>query len=288
MIGVTQVTDSWACFLQRFSTPWLDTLVYWITNLGSETFFILVLPAMYWLWNKRSGYRVAAVYLGSVYLNSVLKTAFHTPRPVPTDCARVMHPETGGGYSFPSGHAQGSTVYWGQTAIEVKRKAMWVAAPLAIVLISLSRIYLNVHWPVDVVGGIFIGIVILRAYNLLAIGWENVHPPVWLRVACIVAIPGAAAILYKDPTTNMVLGFLIGFPLGSLIAERRIQWEERASLVKQILKFAIGMAGLMAVRFGLKFVFPDAAFWDVVRYGVAGMWVSLGAPYLFVRLRLQD
>jgi hypothetical protein len=198
-----------------------------------------------------------------------------------------MHPETGGGYSFPSGHAQGSTVYWGQTAIEVKRKAMWVAAVVGIVLISLSRIYLNVHWPVDIAGGIFIGIVILRAYNLLAIGWEHLRPPIWLRVACIIALPTAGAIFYKDATTNMVLGFLIGFPLGSLIAEGRLRWEERASLPKQVLKFALGMAGLMAVRYGFKIVFPEGAFWDIVRYGFAGLWVSLGAPYLFVRLRLQ-
>jgi membrane-associated phospholipid phosphatase len=281
------LTDSWACFLQRFSTPWLDALVYYITGLGSETFFILVLPAMYWLWNRRSGYRIALVYLGSVYLNSVLKAAFHTPRPVPTDCARVMHPETGPGYSFPSGHAQGSTVFWGQTAIEIRRKAMWVAAIAAIVLISLSRIYLNVHWPVDVAGGIFIGIVILRAYNVLAIGWENLHPPIWLRVAFIFAIPTVAGILDNDPTTSMVLGFLIGVPLGNLIAEGRVRWEERAPFAKQVVKFGLGMAGLFAIRYGLKAVFPEATLWDVIRYAAAGVWVSLGAPYLFGKLGLH-
>jgi membrane-associated phospholipid phosphatase len=284
---VAQVTDSWACFLQRFSTPWLDALVYYITSLGSETFYILVLPAIYWLWNKRWGHRIAVVYLGSVYLNSVLKAVFHTPRPVPTDCARVMHPETGGGYSFPSGHAQGSTVFWGQTAIEMRRKAMWVAAVAAAVLISLSRIYLNVHWPVDVAGGILIGIVILRAYNILAAGWEYIRPPVWLRAALTVAIPLLGAILYRDPTTQMVLGFLMGFPLGSLIAEGRLEWDEHAPLAKQVVKFVLGMAGLMAVRYGLKMVFPEALIWDVIRYGVAGMWVSLGAPYLFMRLKLR-
>ncbi len=281
------MTDSWACFLQRFSTPWLDALAYYITGLGSETFFILVLPAMYWLWNRRSGYRIALVYLGSVYLNSVLKAAFHTPRPVPTDCARVMHPETGPGYSFPSGHAQGSTVFWGQTAIEIRRKAMWVAAIAAIVLISISRIYLNVHWPVDVAGGIFVGIVILRAYNVLAIGWENLRPPVWLRVAFIFAIPTVAGVIYNDPTTSMVLGFLVGVPLGNLIAEGRVRWEERAPFAKQVVKFGLGMAGLFAIRYGLKAVFPEATLWDVIRYAVAGVWVSLGAPYFFGKLGLH-
>jgi hypothetical protein len=85
----------------------------------------------------------------------------------------------------------------------------------------------------------------------------------------------------------MVLGFLIGFPLGNLMAEGRVRWVERASLAKQIVKFCLGMAGLLVVRYGLKAVFPEAALWDVVRYAVAGMWVSLGAPYLFVRFGLQ-
>ena len=47
------MTDSWACFLQRFSTPWLDALMLAVTNMGSEMFYILVLPGIYWLWSKR-------------------------------------------------------------------------------------------------------------------------------------------------------------------------------------------------------------------------------------------
>ena len=213
------MTDSWACFLQRFSTPWLDALMLAVTNMGSEMFYILVLPGIYWLWSKRAGYRIGIVYLGSVYLNGLLKAAFHTQRPVPTDCARVIHPETGPGYSFPSGHAQGSTVFWGQTAIQVKREAMRAFSVVMIALISLSRIYLNVHWPVDVIGGILIGLVILRAFNVLSIGWENMRPPTWLRChhwdTCgLVGVPRSI-----QPCG---LGF-DGLPLGSLIAEKRVR-----------------------------------------------------------------
>jgi membrane-associated phospholipid phosphatase len=282
------VTDSWACFLQRFSTPWLDALMLAVTNMGSEMFYILVLPGIYWLWSKRAGYRIGIVYLGSVYLNGLLKAAFHTQRPVPTDCARVIHPETGPGYSFPSGHAQGSTVFWGQTAIQVKREAMRAFSVVMIALISLSRIYLNVHWPVDVIGGILIGLVILRAFNVLSIGWENMRPPTWLRVALIIGIPAVLVLVYRDQYSCTVLGFLIGLPLGSLIAEKRVPWSERAAPLSQVLKFALGMAGLFGIRYGMKVVLPESAICDIARYAVAGLWVSLGAPYLFVRLRLSQ
>lgn len=282
------MTDSWACFLQRFSTPWLDTLVYYITNLGSETFYVLILPGLYWLWNKRSAYKVGAVYLGSVYVNSALKAVFHTPRPVPTDCARVMHPETGTGYAFPSGHAQGATVFWGQLAVEVRRRVMWAAAVILIILISLSRIYLNVHWPVDIAGGILIGAVILRIFNVLASGWENAKPPLWLRAALSIGIPVCLAILHHDHDSRVVLGFLIGFPVGRLIEEKHVCWRERAPIFKQALKFVLGVLGLYCIRYGLKAVLPEGSFWDLVRYAVAGLWVSLGAPYLFVRFAWQD
>ena len=65
-----------------------------------------------------------------------------------------MHPETGGGYSFPSGHAPREHGLLGADCHRRSSgKAMWVAAVVGIVPPnSLSRIYLNVHWPVDIAG----------------------------------------------------------------------------------------------------------------------------------------
>lgn len=278
------MTARWACFLQRFSSPWLDEVMYLLTLLGSEGFFVVALSAIYWTWSKRAGYRVAALFLFSTYTNLALKSAFHTSRPVPTLCSRVIHPETGGGYAFPSGHAQGTTVVWGQTAVEVRRPVAWVLAGLAVFVVSLTRIYLNVHWPVDVVGGALIGVTLATMFNLLSGWWERLAPPVWLRVAGCAALPVAMYLLYRGDDARILIGFLAGLPLGRMIEERYVGWSERATLAVNVRKVVAGLAVLLVIGYGLKAALPPSMAWDIARYAAAGLWASLGAPLLFTRL----
>jgi membrane-associated phospholipid phosphatase len=278
------MTTSWAAFLQKFSTPWLDQLMYLITSMGSELFYIIVLPVLYWTWSKRAGYRMGMFYLFGAYLNSVLKVAFHIPRPVPTADARVMHPETGPGYAFPSGHAQGATVFWGQRALELRTRAAWVTAAVITVLVSMSRIYLNVHWPSDVAGGILIGVALLVVLNLLSGLWERLDLPVPVRILACLALAVAAYLLYREDDAYILIGFLLGFPAGRILEETYVGWTERARFRANVLKVVVGLAGLIILRYGLKAVFPETAAADIARYAIVGLWGSLGAPLVFVRM----
>jgi len=278
------VSSSWASFLQAFSTPWLDQLMYLITSMGSETFYMVVLPVLYWTWNKRAGYRMVVFYLFGAYTNSVLKLAFHTPRPTPTPAARVMHAETGPGYSFPSGHAQGATAFWGQQALEVRTKTAWAVAVLMIFLISLSRVYLNVHWPVDVAGGILIGMALLAVLNWLSGLWDRLDPPTGVRLLLCAASAVAMYLVYHLEDAHILVGFLFGFPAGRILEESYVGWNEQASFRANVLKVAVGLAGLLAFRYGLKLALPDTASGDILRYAIAGLWGSLGAPLVFVKM----
>ena len=97
---------------------------------------------------------------GGALLNEALKLYFARARP---DIAEMLRQAQG--YSFPSGHAMGSTVVFGalsylafRTATQWRWKAAAVALGATIVLaVSLSRVYLGVHWISDVVAGIAAG-----------------------------------------------------------------------------------------------------------------------------------
>ena len=175
--GGLLMTVAWAEFLQRFRSPWLDTLVYYITSLGSEWFFLAAVPLLYWTWNKRAGYRIAVLFLFGEWAKNGLKVAFHTPRPQPTDGAEVLHPETGPGYSFPSGHAESSTVFWGQLAVEARKRWLYLLGLIIVFLVSMSRLYLNVHWPIDVLGGFLLGVALLAFFNVASALWANLQLP---------------------------------------------------------------------------------------------------------------
>lgn len=106
-------------------------------------------------------YLVATTLFGGL-LNTALKAHFIRQRPDLTQAIREAS-----GYSFPSGHAMGSTIVFGAlTYLALRQFTRWgersasIAVAVSTVLaISLSRIYLGVHWITDVVAGVAAGLV---------------------------------------------------------------------------------------------------------------------------------
>lgn len=107
---------------------------------------------------------------GAGVLDGTLKLAFHRLRPDPFFAAK---PTT---FSFPSGHALISFCFYGLIAGMVnfqlekrwQRALVWCAAGLLIGMIGLSRIYLGVHWPTDVVAGYAAAIIWMGAVGVMA------------------------------------------------------------------------------------------------------------------------
>jgi len=281
------MTTSWAEFLQRFSSPAMDTVVYVITNFGSELFYTIALPLLYWVWNKDRGYRLALVFLSSECLNRYLKFLLRIPRPSPSSRVRVIHPETGGGYAFPSGHAQGSTVFWGWLSLEVRRRWFYILAGAVVLLVSLSRIYLNVHWPTDVAGGIAIGILMLALWTLIFRIYDERRWPLALRITAALVLPLLLYGLHHEEM-EMLVGLLMGLPLGRILEDEYIGWREKASRRAHAFKVLTGLAGFIALRYGLKAIFPNLGPFHVLRYALMGVWVSFGAPWIFARMGWQE
>ena len=115
---------------------------------------------------------VASCGIGAFFLSSGLKLLFARARPDPSALYLIEVP---GSFSFPSGHALGSTVVVGAltvVAFTLLRSARWralvVAAALAYVVgVAASRVYFGVHFPTDVVGGMLAG----SAWVAAVTGW---------------------------------------------------------------------------------------------------------------------
>lgn len=153
---------------ERHSAP-LDFIAYFFTFLGEGvSLTILCCGVALFLW--RTGQKSAAIFsllaLIGLPLNLLLKLLVQRPRPS-ADLVRIVI--TAQGSSFPSGHAMGSVIVYGFFAylawaclVDVPRRRFWTAVCLtAPVCISLSRIYLGVHWFSDVLGGWFFGLIVL-------------------------------------------------------------------------------------------------------------------------------
>lgn len=149
-------------YFHRFSNPVLDRAMLFFTFLGSVKFYIVVFPvtlavlAWWKRWREFAGLLFA--FGGALALNELLKHSFHRIRP-----NIYLIKETG--YSFPSGHAMMALVFYGMfiyfvfyhASFRRWRSLLAVPAIFLTLSIGLSRIYLGVHYPSDVLGSYLAG-----------------------------------------------------------------------------------------------------------------------------------
>ena len=146
--------------LQRLHGPVLDKVMAFITHLGDGGYVWIAAGALLLLCSKKYRKQGAAVLigllLGTLVGNGIVKNLVARPRPCwldPTVALIVKAPKS---YSFPSGHTL-SSVIAAAVLWRTDRRMGWPAAVLA-VLIGLSRLYLFVHFPTDVLGAVVLGI----------------------------------------------------------------------------------------------------------------------------------
>ena len=164
--GYTQRFDVAALqWLGAHHTPFLTSIMTEVTPLGTGIVVMSIVGVTAaFLWHtehKISAQLLLAATAGNIVLNNVLKLSFDRARP------NVFEWQThAASSSFPSGHAMSATVVYGTVAYLLARlqKQAWsraitlVTAIVMIALICTTRLYLGVHYPSDVVGGIVVGL----------------------------------------------------------------------------------------------------------------------------------
>lgn len=137
-------------------TPLLVALSRATDSLGRVIMLAALALPFFWLGHWRRWLWLAAVSVAAMLLNSALKLLFQAERPT-----LMPHLDATLSYSFPSGHACGNMVFFGALAMLAGSRLAWAGAIPVIAMIGLSRVWLGVHWPSDVVCGWIEGVAIL-------------------------------------------------------------------------------------------------------------------------------
>ncbi len=276
-------------WIQRWASPSLDSFFIWVTRLGHEEFYLIALPLIYWAVSKRWGLMLTAVFLLSHFVNTALKNFFAVPRPTGAEGIRILYAESAPGWAFPSGHTQGTAVFWGYGPRLFRQRLLGWIGLVIIALVAVSRMYLGVHWPQDVLGGLAVAAVI----TLVALRAERC--PGWARLAAlplsirlVLAFVGPLVLLLLDRSLESakVIGFLAGLLGGWVLEQTLVDFPQRATPLQHGVRLVIGYAGLFALRVLTRAIFPEAVLPQVARYVTMGLWVVLVAPAVFVLLRL--
>ena len=153
-------------FVHSLATPFLTEVMRFASFLGSTLFLILlglaVFGILYYLKRRRAAVLFAVATIGATVLLVSLKLAFKRVRPEPF--FDTILPAS---FSFPSGHSLASFSFYLTVAALITTRIknpvykilIWIFAAALVLLIGISRIYLGVHYPSDVVAGFVVGFI---------------------------------------------------------------------------------------------------------------------------------
>lgn len=299
--------------------PQIAGFMSFISALGSEEFFLLVMPFFYWSLDKRLGKNLGYLFLISITINPILKNAFRQPRPFWLDPSLQMGEADG--YGLPSGHVQYTTVLYLFLATWVRRWWMWLLAFVMIGLMALSRVYLGLHFPTQALAGFLAGALILAGYLIL----RRIFLPRYSkrnlgsRLLMVVLMPLILAAVYlglvlllgrPDPDVAWAaylpaaetdaregvatgIGALLGFGVGMVFESSRVRFRTEGSIGRRLGRYLLGIVVTVGLWAGLDALFPESPLWlalplRVLRYFLILLWVSYLAPWVFVKLRLAE
>lgn len=148
-------------WIQTLHMPFLDKIMVFITRLGDAGIIWIVLSIVLLLipkTRKSGAVMVVALVVDVLLCNIVLKNLVARTRPYDVNTGVHLLVAKLHDYSFPSGHTAAS--FASVTALYLAgEKKLWKFALVLACLIAISRLYLYVHYPTDVLGGILFGVI---------------------------------------------------------------------------------------------------------------------------------
>ncbi len=295
------MSESILMFFQDLSTPVLDIIMNAITFAGEQLIFIAVITYIIWNVSKKGGYILTYTLMSSSALNGILKLIVHSPRPFQViEGIEGKRLATAEGYAFPSGHTQGATTFYTSLALSLKRRSFMVIAIILSLIVGISRLYLGVHWPIDVIGGFTLGLLFtLIMYQLLPKILEdpqkrqrlNLYTAGLSGLVLIVLVPLASGdSIHNEQYHSLIKLFSImgGFTIGSYLEEKMVGYSVEASRLVKLLRFFLGLIGAVAIMYGGKYLLPDHEISTVIRYAGASIWAFYLFPLIGVNIKIDS
>ncbi|MCB2199018.1 phosphatase PAP2 family protein [bacterium] len=237
---------------------------------------------MFSAYNREDALSFAAVIVPSVAINQLVKARFKFPRP-----PRVaQHPWAyiaPGDFTFPSGHAQNAVVLGMFVAYKARKGWLRVLGVTLATAVPLSRIYLGVHYPRDVITGVLLGLGTVAGVKVLKKPfrrwWDDApRGPRGFTLAFAFSIAG---LLTGTPLAAFPLGVGGGFAVGHDLSGSTRFKLDTPSPRGRIAQGAIGVGVILgagyAIRPLLKRETPMAA---VLGGNLLGVALTFGAPFV--------
>ena len=291
-------------FLSSIQNPILDFFFQAITMIGESIFVVCLVCFIFWNISKKKGITICMCMLTNVQIMGLLKAIIRFPRPwTLIEDLNTVRQSTATGYSFPSGHTTNSSSTLSAIAIAFKKRWLSITCAILIALVAFSRLYLCVHWPMDVACGLLLGcggtFLLFNFYQKLFEDKERgrkffLVAGIILTIAWIVI----AILLFNEKIDSMAFsdfGKNIATFSGAVLG---LMWErsvfdytvEEGHWKRKLLRFALGGLGCLIILPLSKIALKAVGFYNpitsTVRYFLATFWASGIYPILGGKLGL--
>lgn len=258
-------------FLEGLRNSVLDAIFSFVTLFGEETIFMAVGMIVFWCVDKYKGYFLLLVGFFGTVLNQFLKILCRVPRPWVKDPNFTIVEsarEGAGGYSFPSGHTQTAVGLYGGIARMTKKTWLRIAMIALAALVGLSRMYLGVHTPADVlVSVVLTTAMVFVAYPLFCKAEKSAKTMYAILFTFLAVMAAYLCFVYLYPFPEEVyaqeavhnlesarkngwtlLGCAVGFIGTYYVDTKWTNFETKAVWWAQILKVLGGLVIVLAVK----------------------------------------
>ena len=298
-------------FLQSIRTELLNIIFLLFTISTELPVVILFTSVLYWCVDKSKGQKMLFSLIGSIAINSGIKNIVKAQRPIGIEGLESMRESTATGYSFPSGHTQTATTFWTNLIILFRNKKIYICGILVALAVGISRVYLGVHWPIDVLFGWIFGIIC----SLLFINiFDKIDKTKNYKLLLIINVLFIGALVFIEGETYMkTVALMTGFSLGYIFEDKYIQFETFSKKTRQInfstkkrnksntnisvYRMIIGLATLGIVYIIMKYMFmvigmmlnidSNMYILDFMRYTIVVFYAVAGVPMLFEIFKLN-
>lgn len=290
--------------LRAIANSVLDTLFQIITFLGEPYVIIIVVVIVYYYIDRVLGEKVAFTMLISNDLNNIIKPIACVVRPfnhpacnfTPYDGAL----ESATGYAFPSGHTQIAATTYPLIGKLTKKKVIFVIGCILPFLVALSRVWLGVHYPTDVLVGLILGFSFsLILFPLISNMWDNVK----IKNIIVYAILGVSIValiiitlIHPDGDIKDLYESVFmygGFILAINLTHKTVPFTHNQSKKIRIIRTLLSIVFVGIVYIGLKLVFKAfnpsgivSFICDGIRYFCVALMALWFYPYLFRNTKL--
>lgn len=264
--------------IQSIHNDFFDYMFQGITLLGESSVMLLIILCIYWAYNKKYGEYLAYSYFTSCMLNTITKNIFKGERPVGKEGILTLTTEKVEGYSFPSGHTQGAASTYFALALFNKKRYILYGSIILILLIGVSRLYLGVHYPRDVIVGVVLGIITAAITYYFYHKIENKF--LLYLMTLIIFIPG---IFITSIDFEKSLGIFTGFMLGRMIENQYFKFEIDAKAKTKMIRCFVGSIIVLLINTTLTQILGHMLAGKFISYSMTSL-IGFGVYPMFFKL----